>query len=260
MSYYDDDDNDMDADYDNDMDEEVSDDEDVGDLPEVNASKILGRFQKTAKPMLPKPEDVEEEEEEGDGEDPEEGEEGEEEEEGNEEEGDGEEDEGTVASQLGGADMSSASALEIQKRIGSISDDEDDDDSDYGDKYLERMDVALNTSTLELCHPECRSLSATEVEALVRVVRDANGMIIDPLHQTIPVLTKYEKAKVLGQRAVQLNAGAVPFIKVPENIIDGYEIAKLELEAKRIPFILSRIFPNGSFELWNVNDLENINY
>lgn len=261
MSYYEEDDNDVDAEYDNDNElDEQSDDDDGMDQPQdLNPTKILGRFQNTSKLVVPDVGDVEDDEEEGD----EEGEgDGDEDGEGDgDEEGEGDEDgEGTeLASQAGGAN---ASALEIQNRarIGNLSDDDSDDDSDYGEKYLEKMDVALNASTLELCHPECRSLSSAEVEAMVRVVRDASGTIVDPLHQTVPILTKYEKAKVLGQRAVQLNAGAVPFVKVPEHIIDGYEIAKLELEAKRIPFIISRLFPDGSFELWNVNDMENIGY
>ena len=76
--------------------------------------------------------------------------------------------------------------------------------------------------------------------------------------KTIPFLTKYEKTKILGQRAKQINNGAKIFVKSSENIIDGYLIAIMELEQKRIPFIIRRPVPGGGCEYWKVADLENI--
>ena len=93
-----------------------------------------------------------------------------------------------------------------------------------------------------------------------KVVRNAQGIIIDLLHRTIPFLTKYEKARILGQRAKQINSGAYPFVKVPENVIDGYIIAEMELKQKRIPFIIRRPLPNGGSEYWKVQDLEDISF
>ena len=95
---------------------------------------------------------------------------------------------------------------------------------------------------------------------MTKVVRDEHGIIVDDLHKTIPYLTKYEKARILGQRAKQINAGATPFVKVPENVIDGYLIAELELQQKRIPFIIRRPLPNGGSEYWSLKDLENITF
>jgi DNA-directed RNA polymerase I, II, and III subunit RPABC2 len=69
-------------------------------------------------------------------------------------------------------------------------------------------------------------------------------------------LTKYEKTRILGQRAKQIDNGAKPFVKVPPNVIDGYHVALLELEQKKIPFIIKRPFPNGGVEYWHVSDLE----
>ena len=92
------------------------------------------------------------------------------------------------------------------------------------------------------------------------VVRDSNNIIVDPLHKTIPFLTKYEKARILGQRAKQIETGAKPFVNVPENIIDSHIIAELELKEKRIPFIIRRPIPGGACEYWNLKDLENISF
>ena len=107
-------------------------------------------------------------------------------------------------------------------------------------------------------HPESVLQNYDEILAMIRVIRDKDGIIIDDLHRTIPYLTKYEKARILGQRAKQINAGASPFVKVPENVIDGYIIAQLELKEKRIPFIIRRPLPNGGSEYWSIKDLEDI--
>ena len=52
------------------------------------------------------------------------------------------------------------------------------------------------------------NINYNEVLALCNVTRDAVQNVIDPLHRTIPILTKYEYARVLGLRATQINAGA----------------------------------------------------
>ena len=140
-----------------------------------------------------------------------------------------------------------------------IADDEDDED-EYEENYLQKFDNELNKNYISEFHPECLNHNSDEVAKLSKVVRDENNIIIDPLHKTIPYLTKYEKARVLGQRAKQIESGARPFVKVPENIIDGYIIAELELKEKKIPFIIKRPIPGGAFEYWNIKDLEIINF
>lgn len=134
-----------------------------------------------------------------------------------------------------------------------LSDDEDDENDD---NYLQKMDTELNKNYIVNFHPECNIHNYDEISIFTHIVRDDNNNIIDELHKTIPFLTKYEKARVLGQRAKQINCGSKPFIKVPENVIDGYIIAELELQQKRIPFIIRRPIPGGAFEYWNLKDLE----
>jgi DNA-directed RNA polymerase I, II, and III subunit RPABC2 len=77
----------------------------------------------------------------------------------------------------------------------------------------------------------------------------------DNQHTTYPFLTLYEKTKVLSLRASQLARGSPPFIDVPEYLTDVYEIAKAELDAKRLPYILKRPLPDGQFEYWRLADL-----
>ena len=113
----------------------------------------------------------------------------------------------------------------------------------------------------ESYHPEVARLSMQEVQRLANVVRLADGTIgFDVLHQTLPILSKFEMTRVLGQRAKQLNAGARSFIDEEflrqHNISDGLLIARLELERKKIPFIIVRPLPGRTFEYWRVADLE----
>jgi len=139
---------------------------------------------------------------------------------------------------------------------GENSDDENMDDDDDDESKLKKFDKDLREDYLVNFHPESLIQNYDEIYNLARVVRDANGVIVDSLHRTLPMLTKYEKTRILGQRAKQINDGATPFVKIPENVIDGYLIAIKELEEKKIPFIIRRPLPNRGSEYWMVEDLE----
>jgi DNA-directed RNA polymerase I, II, and III subunit RPABC2 len=140
--------------------------------------------------------------------------------------------------------------------LDDISDDEDDEDDDYDENYLQKFDEKTQQNIISEYHPELQTHNYSEVETLSRVVRDGDGNIIDPLHQTLPFITRYEKAKILGERAKQINAGAPIFVEVDPSVIDGYLIALKEFEEKKIPFIIKRPLPNGGCEYWKFKDLE----
>jgi DNA-directed RNA polymerase I, II, and III subunit RPABC2 len=148
----------------------------------------------------------------------------------------------------------------IYKKPDDFIDDDDEDDDDDGEQYLQKFDRSVNDNYLLNFHPESVSHNYNEILSMTNVVRNDDGIIIDKLHKTIPYLTKYERARILGQRAKQINSGAYPFVKVPENVIDGYIIAEMELKQKRIPFIIRRPLPNGGSEYWKVQDLEDISF
>jgi len=133
--------------------------------------------------------------------------------------------------------------------------DVDDEDDEYEDELQKFKDYQV-ISSLEKQHPEITQVNYEEVLVLSKVVRNSRGEIIDPLHTTLPILTKYEKARVIGSRAEQINRGAAPSIPVDESIIDGRIIAIMEFENKSIPFIIARPLPSGGIEYWKVHDLE----
>jgi DNA-directed RNA polymerase I, II, and III subunit RPABC2 len=150
--------------------------------------------------------------------------------------------------------------IPIKTNINLPIDTDDDDDDEYDDNYLQKFDTDTTNNYIKEFHPECLSHNYDEVSKFTTVIRDSNNIIIDPFHKTLPYLTKYEKARILGQRAKQIEYGAKPLVKVPENIVDGYIIAELELQQKRIPFIIRRPIPGGAFEYWNLKDLEIITF
>ena len=145
---------------------------------------------------------------------------------------------------------------EKKKETIVVEKEESDDEDIEDDEYLQKFDMEMRDNYIHNFHPEARTHNYEEVKALTRVSRNGHGVIIDALHKTIPFLTKYEMTRVIGQRAKQIDAGAKTFVKVPLNVIDGYHIALLELEQKKLPFIVKRPFPNGGVEYWNISDLE----
>lgn len=77
----------------------------------------------------------------------------------------------------------------------------------------------------------------------------------DEAHKSYPYITRYEYTRIIGFRANQLSQGAKPFINVPDHVTDVREIARMELAQKRLPFIIKRPMPNGSYEYWRLQDL-----
>jgi DNA-directed RNA polymerase I, II, and III subunit RPABC2 len=164
----------------------------------------------------------------------------------------GEEEEDTDSDSSSEADASEADPNASEELSSSGSDSDDDED------YLQKFNKSMRDDLIMNFHPESKSHNYEEIKQLAKVMRNKNGIIMDELHKTIPILTKYEKTRILGQRAKQIETGAVPLVQVPPNIIDSYLIAKLELAQNKIPFIIRRPLPNGGMEYWYVSDLENL--
>jgi len=204
-------------------------------------------------------EDFENDEELNDDNEIDEEEEEEEEEDEDEENVDVDEDEDNEETEFKGGDGVNEDEYEQNIDLNIVDDDNEDDDEN-DEAYLQKFNNEVNKNYLIDYHPECIIHNYDEIQALTKVVRDKNNNIIDDFHTTIPYLTKYEKSRVLGQRAKQINSKAKVFVKVPDNIIDGYLIAELELKEKRIPFIIRRPLPCGGCEYWSLKDLEIIDF
>uniref|UniRef100_A0A6C0HE31 Uncharacterized protein n=1 Tax=viral metagenome TaxID=1070528 RepID=A0A6C0HE31_9ZZZZ len=108
---------------------------------------------------------------------------------------------------------------------------------------------------LKMHHPECRLDYIEDVLKILPLTSFPPDQKLDLHHKSIPYLTLFEKAQVIGFRANQLAQGSHPLVKVPPHITDVIDIARLELEQKRMPYILRRVMPDGSFEYWRLTDL-----
>ena len=82
--------------------------------------------------------------------------------------------------------------------------------------------------------------------------RTAGGAVTD--RTTTPYMTKYERARILGTRALQISMNAPVLVQL-DGETDPLEIAGKELREKRIPFTIRRYLPDGSYEDWGVDEL-----
>ena len=63
-----------------------------------------------------------------------------------------------------------------------------------------------------------------------------------------PTLTRFEKARIMGARALQLSLGAPVFIEIPKNATTSLEIAMEELKQRVIPIVIRRTLPNADYQ------------
>ncbi|KAK0424215.1 hypothetical protein QR680_008551 [Steinernema hermaphroditum] len=127
-----------------------------------------------------------------------------------------------------------------------MADDYDNDggDMDYdGDEFgdEEQMD------DLELEQAE-------EDGERVQLVDSEEKVVPSSERVTTPYMTKYERARILGTRALQIAMGAPVMVEL-EGETDPLEIARKELKDHKIPIVIRRYLPDGSFEDWGVDEL-----
>lgn len=118
------------------------------------------------------------------------------------------------------------------------------------------------TKTKKLKKGELSPEELAEKQRLQKII-DAREIIeVDPVHVAIeyettgrgkimigpPTLTRFEKARIMGARALQLSLGAPPFIAVPKEVATSLDLAYAELEKRVIPITIRRVLPNGDFQ------------
>lgn len=141
---------------------------------------------------------------------------------------------------------------DVEENLEEAVGDEDEDQED-GVREIARESRALKFLTTH--HPECRLYYSEDVLLNLPLNQYPPDPQKDKKHRSVPYLTIYEKTKIIGARANMLAQNARPLIEVPPHVTDVLEIARLELEQKRLPFILARPMPDGTFEYWRLQDL-----
>ena len=72
---------------------------------------------------------------------------------------------------------------------------------------------------------------------------------------TTPYITKYERARILGVRATQISMNSPVMIET-NGLTDPLDIALEEYKQKKIPLIIRRTIPNGTYEDWKLTDFK----
>jgi len=63
-----------------------------------------------------------------------------------------------------------------------------------------------------------------------------------------PKLTRFERARIVGARSLQISLGAPMLAPLPDDVVDPIDIAVVELNEKVLPMTIRRTLPEGSFQ------------
>ena len=103
---------------------------------------------------------------------------------------------------------------------------------------------------------EAEDNAADEMEENVAVLPEGERGDAKPAKRRITTryLTKYERARILGTRALQISNNA-PIMVELDGETDPLQIAMKELRERKIPLIIRRYLPDGSYEDWSIDEL-----
>ncbi len=101
----------------------------------------------------------------------------------------------------------------------------------------------------------------SEIDKACEIIRNREIITKDLQHEPVEItskddrvvtgpitLTRFEKARIMGARALQLSLGAPVFIKIPKNATTSLEIAMEELKQRVIPIVIKRTLPNQDYQ------------
>jgi len=63
-----------------------------------------------------------------------------------------------------------------------------------------------------------------------------------------PKLTRFERARIVGARSLQISLGAPMLAPLPDDVVDPIDVAVVELNEKVLPMTIRRTLPEGSFQ------------
>lgn len=119
--------------------------------------------------------------------------------------------------------------------------------SGYDDQMMMDADGGNMDDLLE-ADAQIELLNETAGEAAASQAIDKSKRI------TTRYMTKYERARILGTRALQISMNAPVTVEI-NGETDPLKIAMRELQEKKIPMIIRRYLPNGSWEDWSLDEL-----
>ena len=124
-------------------------------------------------------------------------------------------------------------------------------------KVREGGNVDLTEKEIAEIDKECeiirnREVITKDLEHKPIEITDKGGQIVTGP----PLLTRFERARIMGARALQLSLGAPVFIEIPKNATSSLEIAMEELKQRVIPIVIKRTLPNGDYQHLPIDQFE----
>ena len=116
-------------------------------------------------------------------------------------------------------------------------------------KIMEENIVELTEEDQARIDKECKIIEERDTitkdtpHEPVEIINEKGLVITGP-----PTLTRFEKARIMGARALQLSLGAPVFITIPKNTTSSLEIAMEELNQRLLPIVIKRSLPNGDYQ------------
>ena len=115
-------------------------------------------------------------------------------------------------------------------------------------KRLCEQDGPLDEKGLADLEKKCevireRQIIVSDVQHEIKELEMDGKILMGP-----PILTRFEKARIMGARALQLSLGAPPFIDIPVSAATSLDISMKELEERVIPITIRRVLPNGDYQ------------
>ena len=123
-------------------------------------------------------------------------------------------------------------------------------------KIREGGNVDLTDKEIAEIDKECeiirnREVIIKDIEHTPTEITEGGKIVTGP-----PTLTRFERARIMGARALQLSLGAPVFIEIPKNATSSLEIAMEELKQRVIPIVIKRTLPNGDYQHIPIDQFE----
>ena len=125
----------------------------------------------------------------------------------------------------------------MSESIENVDEINNDTDAEIIDNSVENA-ITLYRKVREGKNKELTEKQIADIEKECEIIR--NRQVI--------TLTRFEKARIMGARALQLSLGAPVFIEIPKNATTSLEIAMEELKQRVIPIVIKRTLPNGDYQ------------
>ena len=147
-----------------------------------------------------------------------------------------------------------------------------DADSENKTESTDKLDTEMNDNSVEDAitlyrkvregkNKELTEKEIADIDKECEIIRNRQVITKDSQHNPTeitnkdglvvtgpPTLTRFEKARIMGARALQLSLGAPIFIEIPKNATTSLEIAMEELKQRVIPIVIKRTLPNGDYQ------------